>query len=244
MMRKSIVVLFCIIVSGFQLEANQEFERTYEIVPGRHIVINNMMGNINVSGYKGKSIKITANSKGPDSEAIQIIDKSFGPRVELFPICKKFKSRNTSVDFDVKVPETVKAVSLQLESGSGKIEVADIDGNIILKSVRGDIKLENAQGNVYARSVSGNVDAKVKEIKNRSRLKFDSGSGNIKVTAPSDIEARVEMTTSGSLTTDFPISKQQGRYGVHVARGKLGTGNQKVDISISSVFGSVSLLKK
>lgn len=242
MMQRCIAVLTCIFAAGLLLEAKQDFERSYTLVPGRYITINNIMGDIHVTGYEGETIRVTAKSEGPESDAIQVIEKNFGPKVELFPICSKFKSNKTKVDFEVKVPKSEKNISLELKSGSGKIEVADIEGNLVLNSFRGDIKVENIRGNVYAHTISGKLNALVKLSKGKRWLKFASVSGNISVTAPSDFDARVQMSTNGTLKTDFQLDTRKNRYGGQTARGKLGTGTQSIDIS--SVFGSVSLLKK
>ncbi len=242
MVRKGIVILACVIAAGFQLEAKQDFERSYALITGRHVTINNVMGDISVSGYKGETIKVIAKSEGPDSDTIRIVENNFGPRVELFPVSSKFNSSKTKLDFEVKVPKSEKNVSIELKSGSGKIEATDISGTLIVTSFRGDIKVENIQGNLFAHSISGNLDATIKEAQGMRWMKLDSGSGNIKVTAPSNLEGWISMSTSGTLNTDFAIDKHQSRYGGKVARGKLGSGTQRIEIS--SVFGSVSLLKK
>jgi len=242
MVRKSIIILVCVIASGFPLKAKQDFERSYTLIPGRNIAINNRMGDIRVTGYKGEDIKIVAKIEGPDRDTIQIIDKSFGPRIDLFPISSKFKIDKTRVDFEVKVPESGKPVSLELKSGGGKIEVTDLSGNIVVNSFRGDVKIVNVQGNVYAHSVSGHMDVQIKGSQSRRWMKIDSGSGNISVTAPSDLDAWIEMSSNGELKTDYPIDIHKDRYRGYFARGKLGSGTQRIEIS--SNFGSASLLKK
>ncbi|MEJ2111576.1 MAG: DUF4097 family beta strand repeat-containing protein, partial [Acidobacteriota bacterium] len=227
---------------GLHIEATQDFEKIYPVTPAKHIIINNILGDISVSGYKGDQIKVIARKKGPDSEAIKIIDKSFGPRVELFPVVSNFKNNKTRVDFELKIPESGEGISLELKSGSGKIEVADINGNLVVNSFRGNVKVENIKGNILAHSVSGDIDASIKKNGSERWMKFDSMSGNIKVTAPKDIDARIQMSTSGTLKSDFSIQSRKNRYGGQFVRGKLGSGKQRIDIS--SVFGSVSLLKR
>jgi hypothetical protein len=242
MMRNSIICLVCFMATGFLLKATEDFERSYTLIPGRHITIDNKIGDIKVTGYNGEEIKIFARKKGPDRDAIKIIDRNFGPKVELFSMFSEFNNSKTSVDFEVKVPKSNNTVSIELRSGSGKIEAADFSGSLVVHSFRGDVEIANVQGNVYVHSVSGHMDAKIKKSEGRRWMKFDSGSGNIKVTAPSDFEARIELRTTGNLKTEFPVDISQGRYGEHIARGQLGSGTQRIEIS--SVFGSVSLLKQ
>ncbi|MBN2321012.1 MAG: DUF4097 family beta strand repeat protein [Acidobacteria bacterium] len=243
MIRKTAFGLICILAVGVHLRATQDFERSYDLVPGRHITIDNKMGDIKVAGYDGKDIKVVARKEGPDQDEIEIVDKTFGPRVLLFPKFSKFKSTKTKVNFEVKIPETKTPIFMELKSGSGKIEVRDFNGWLAVDSSRGTASFVNVKGHLYARSISGSMDAEISQSQGRSQMRFDSMSGDIKVTAPSDLEALVAMKSmSGNLKTDFPIDIHQRRYGEHTAGGKLGSGMQM--IHISSVSGSVSLLKK
>jgi len=243
MIRKSAICLVCIFAAGIQLRATQDFERSYPLTPGRNITIDNKMGDVTVTGYSGKDIKVSAYKKGPDTDSIKIVDKSFGPQIILFPMSSKFKSSETRVDFEVKVPESSKFVFINLKSGSGNIEVANFSGGLVAESWRGDVKVVNVNGFIDARSISGNMDAEINQAQGISQLRFSSMSGDIKITAPSDFGALVSMkSSSGDLKTDFPIHIRQGRYRDHMANGKLGSGTQM--LYISSVSGNVSLMKK
>jgi len=242
MLRKTAFGLIFIVAASLQPRAAQDFERSYAPVPGRHITIDNEIGNVNVSGYDGEDIKIVARKEGPDQEAIQIIDKSFGPHILLLPMYPKFKSTKTKVDFEIKVPNS-NPIFMELKSGSGRIEVKDFNGGLIAESSRGEVRCVNVKGFVFARSVSGRLEAEIKQSQGRSQMRFTSMSGDIRITAPKDLEALIDMKSrSGDLETNFPIDIHQSRYGGNTARGKLGSGTQM--LHISSVSGNVTFLKK
>ena len=243
MIRTPVISLICILAAGVQLKAAEDFEKSYALVPGRHIVVDNKMGDVKVTGYDGEDIKVVARKEGPDRENIEIVDMNFGNQVMLFPKFSKFKSTKTKVDFELKVPNSEKPVFLVLKSGSGRIEVRDFSGGLIAESSRGEVKFVNVGGFVDARSVSGSMDAEIRQSKGKSQMRFNSMSGDIKITAPPDLEALIAMHSgSGDLETDYPIDIREGRYREHTARGKLGSGKQM--IHISSVSGNVSLMKK
>jgi hypothetical protein len=243
MIRKSVIFLVCIFASGFQIRAADNFEHSYTLVPGRGITIDNKMGDVKVTAYDGKEIKVSAQAKGPDKDYITVVDKSLGPQILLFPVSSKFKSTNTRIDFEVKVPSSTKHLFLKLKSGSGDIEVTDYSGGLVAESLRGNIKIVNVDGSVDARTFSGDMDVEIKQTKERRQMRFTSMSGDIRVTASPDLGAMVAMTSArGDLKTDFPIDVHQRRYGEHTAAGKLGAGTQM--INISSVSGSISLLKR
>ena len=56
MIRKTVVGLICIIATGIQLRAAEDFERSYDLVPGRHIIIDNKMGDVKVSVYESHAL--------------------------------------------------------------------------------------------------------------------------------------------------------------------------------------------
>jgi hypothetical protein len=243
MIRKSLIGLICILAAGVQLRAAQDFERSYNLVPGRHITIDNKMGDIKVTGYDGEDIKVVARKEGPDQDEIEIVDRNFGPRVLLFPKVAKFKSTETKVNFEMKVPNDKAPVFVELKCGSGKIEVRDFNGWLVADSARGEARFINVKGSLYARSISGSIDAEIDQSEGRNQMRFDSMSGDICITAPPDFNAWVAMKSkSGDLETNFPLDIHKRRYGERTANGKLGSGMEM--IWISSVSGSVSLMKK
>jgi DUF4097 and DUF4098 domain-containing protein YvlB len=88
------------------------------------------------------------------------------------------------------------------------------------------------------------VKIEMGEGQDRNNMSFSSISGNIDISAPSNLDALVEMSSaSGILKTDFPLEIQESRYGPgRSARGRLGKGKQI--LHIRSVTGRVSLIQK
>jgi DUF4097 and DUF4098 domain-containing protein YvlB len=201
------------------------------------------MGDIKVTGYDGEDVKVVARKEGPDQDEIEIVDRNFGPHVLLFPKFDKFKSTETKVNFEVKVPNDKALLFMELKSGSGKINVRDFNGWLIADSSRGEARFVNVKGSLYVRSISGSIDAEIDHSKERTQMRFDSMSGDIRITAPPDLDALIAMRSmSGDLETNFPLEIHKRRYGERTANGKLGNGMEM--IWISSVSGSVSLMKK
>jgi hypothetical protein len=263
-MKKYVICLICVIAAAYPLNAKQELEKSYPIIPMRHYTIKSIVGDITVSGYKGKEIKVIASKEGPDNGKIEIAEKNLGPNgIELSSDFPKFRNDKIKVNFEVKVPESEVSFTLELKSYSGMIDVSKLklkgslfintfQGDVRVENVNGDVlfidtfqgnvKVENVNGNILAKSGNGSMNVGIKQPDGRMRMRFESWNGNIKVTAPSDLEARVMMRTSGNLQFDYPLKQMGGRYEAKVAGGKLGAATQQIDIS--SAYGSVSLLKK
>ena len=222
----------------------QDFQKTYDLSAGGQIVIGNFLGNVKVTGYSGTSVEIKAYKKGADRDLIQITDLSFGNRVELMTRYPQFYSGTSTVDFEVRVPTSVEFNFNRLSSFGGNVEVNNVFGRLRAESVRGNVEVKDVRGLVSASSVSGNVSAEIDRTQGPSNMRFTSISGNIDVSAPSNLDALIDMSSaSGLLRTDFPIDIQERRYGPgRWARGKLGSGKQI--IHISSVSGRVSLIQR
>ena len=250
MLRKSVVGLA--VLFSLQLTFAQDFQKTYELSAGGEILIGNYLGDLKVTGYSGNKVEMKAYKKGPDRESIQIIDRSFGNRIDVLAQFPPFYSGKSSVDFDIRVPNSVEYKFNRLSSFGGNVEISDVIGQLRTGSIRGNVEVRDVRGTISASSVSGNVSVKIKGSpppdKEGSRPKpvmnIYSVSGNIDVLAPSNLDAVIDMSTvSGTLKTDFPIDVQERRYGSgRWARGILGTGTQV--LRISSVSGRVSLVHK
>jgi hypothetical protein len=236
------------ITYSFPLIQAQDFHKNYAIPPKGNIHIVNPQGNIKVYGYAGKDIEILAFKKGPDRDFVEIQDNSFGNQISLFPRYLQFGQMNArlnaSVDFEIRVPKSVEYNFSPLKSLSGNIEVFDVVGRVWAESVGGSVEIRDVQGLISASSNTGSVHGDFKQAPLYSKMWFRTISGSILVKAPFNINAMVKMQSgAGLLKTDFPIEIQEMRYGPgKFVDGKLGTGNQMVDIR--SVYGNISLIKK
>jgi hypothetical protein len=232
------------ITLGLQLASAGDFRRSYTLPPSGQIIIENILGDIKVQGYKGNVIEALAKIKGSDSDSVEILDSSFGNRIEIHIRPTRFQQIDASVDFEIRVPASIEYTFTRLSSFAGKVEVSDVIGRLRVESVRGSVALSDVRGLISASSFSGNVRMEIGKSQDGNNMRFSSISGNIDISAPSNLDAMVEMSSaSGMLKTDFPLEIQESRYGPgSSARGKLGAGKQI--LHIRSVTGRVSLSQK
>jgi len=229
---------------SIQLAGAKDFSKSYTLVPGGQIFIENFLGDIDVKGFKGDSIEIVANKKGDDRDQIQILDSSTEYRIDIRLRPPLSPPGNARVDFEVRVPEGVEYNFTRISSFSGNVNISGVAGMLSAESVRGNVALKDVKGLVNASSFSGNIQVDLGKAQNRSNMRFSSISGNIEVVAPADLDAVVDITcSSGLLKTDFPLEVQELRYGpARSARGRLGMGRQS--LRIRSVTGRVNLVQK
>jgi Putative adhesin len=254
-----------IAVCGFVLLASsvcaaQDFSKKYELAAGGRINIHSVSGNVTVAGYNGNAVVVTAVKEGRDRDRVEVEDLSSGDSVELRSRYPEHCNCDASINFTVQVPRGVKYKFDKIGSASGNIEIRGVAGDINGRSASGDVTVEEVEGSIAAASASGNVrvtravgtvnahsasgdvEVDLAGIEGAGNMEFTSASGDVRVKAPANLDADVDMScVSGDLKTDFGIPVTESEHSSHrSARGRLGSGARTLRIRSSS--GSVSLL--
>ena len=239
--------------------AAQDFSKRYELGAGGHINIHSVSGDVKVTGYNGNVVLVTAVKEGRDRDRVDVEDLSSGDRIELRSRYPEHCNCDASVNFTVQVPRGTKYSFDKISSASGNIEIRGVAGEINGHSASGDVTIEEVEGNVNAHSASGNVrvmkavgtvnahsasgdvEVDLAGVAGAGNMEFTSASGNVRVKAPADLDADVEMScTSGDLKTDFALAVNEPEHGSRrSARGRLGSGSRS--LRIRSASGNVSL---
>ena len=184
---------------------------TQTSLPGQ-LTFENPKGSIKVTGYDGEVILVTGmlrfreaekivnnGMKRIDQNALDISAEVNGNNVTL-----QCRTIGKTVDFDIKVPRNF---SLKLKSlDNGIVEIFNINGEIEVEDANGDITLENISGSAVLSSVYGKISAVFREVNPNSPMMFTSFEGDITITFPAAINARLKMKSEkGEILSDFDI---------------------------------------
>jgi hypothetical protein len=245
---KAFSVLNALVLAVLLMPGNataQDFEKSYPLGEGGFIRIQNVSGDVKVFGYAGSAVMVSGYKSGRDRDRVEIVDSSGPDRIEVRVRYPESGNTDASVNFEVRVPQSISYNFEGIMSVSGNVDVSKVMGQIRAETVSGDVDVSDVVGAVSATAVSGNVDVSITRLSGVHDMKFSSVSGNVTVRAPADLNAYIEMSTvSGSLRTDFPIEVMERRYGPgQSARGKVGTGSEESNLRIRSVSGRISLIK-
>ena len=223
--------------------SSADFQRTYTIAPGSQIRIWTISGDVKIQGHDGQDVIVEGFTVGRDRDRVEILDTSGPNRIDLGVRYARDCRCDASVDFQVRVPRAISYSFDRVLSVSGDVSLINVTGSVKAESTSGDVIIKNVSGIVSASTTSGSVDVAIGRIEGSGNMRFSSTSGSVRVVAPANLDAVVDMSTiSGSLKTDFPINVQERRYGPgRSARGQLGAGT--CSIRITSVSGRVSLTK-
>jgi DUF4097 and DUF4098 domain-containing protein YvlB len=220
----------------------QDFQKNYNLGANGQIRIGNISGDVEVTGYNGSAVIVTAYKEGRDRDVVEIEDRSSASRVDVrarYP--ENCRRCDVSVRFEVKVPQSMSFDFDGISSVSGNVKIRSVTGSLRASSVSGTVRIEDVTGTVSASSVSGNVEVDINRLEGTDDMKFSSVSGNVNVRMPEGLDAQVSMSTlSGALDTDFPVEVKEKRYGPgRSASGRVGDGSRQ--LHMSSVSGNISL---
>ncbi len=136
--------------------------------------------------------------------------------------------------------------SLQAHTGSGDVTADDVAGDQLdVRTGSGEIDIGSTRArDVSLHAGSGGVRARLSRAP--TSLRVDTGSGDVELGIPSDIDADLAIDTgSGDITSDLPI--QMTRYSHQHFRGKLGSGGPEFvirtgsgDVRLTSAGGGMS----
>ena len=184
---------------------------TQTSLPGQ-LTFENPKGSIKVTGYDGEVILVTGTLRFREAEKIvnngmKRIDQNaldISAEVNGNNVTLQCRTIGKTVDFDIKVPRNF---SLKLKSlDNGIVEIFNINGEIEVEDANGDITLENISGSAVLSSVYGKISAVFREVNPNSPMMFTSFEGDITLTFPTAINARLKMKSEkGEILSDFDI---------------------------------------
>ncbi len=195
-------------------------------------------GSITVKGYDGKDAIVEARSEPgrrhrdrPDrSDGLRRIDTSAtGLTVEeadnVITVGTRMVSENTSLVIQVPTDTSVK-----LHSVNG--------GDIIVDHIVGDVEIDNTNGNATATHISGaavvhalngKVLVSLDKVTADKPMSFSSLNGDIDVTLPASIKARLKLKTdNGEIYSDLDITPDPGARKPVLQENNSGKGKYRV----------------
>jgi hypothetical protein len=185
-------------------------------------------GGIEVHGEKRGDIRIQAKvvAQGRTEEEARALAGQI--RIEtdsvvraVGPQPRSRRDQSFWVSYKVAVPEEA---DLRLETMNGGIALYDVKGKADFKTVNGGVTVDSASGSVQGRTTNGGVDISLRGTAwEGDGLDVETTNGGVKVTIPSDYNARlVTGTVNGGMRVDFPVTVQgriDRRLDVEIGRG-------------------------
>ncbi len=238
--------------------ADQDFEWTGRIAPGKAIEIKGINGEIRARAARGPDVMVTAEKHGRDDDPatvrIEVVEHDDGVTIcAVYPNAERSrpnecspkdrgrmnnKDNDVTVNFEVRVPAGVRLIGRTV---NGDVEASGLDSDVELSTVNGSIHASTT-GHALGRTVNGGLDITMGRADWSGTAEFQTVNGSIRLALPASLDTEVRaQTVNGDITTDFPLTVQ-GRFGPRRVSGTIGRGGRVLDLQ--TVNGSISLRKR
>ncbi|AOE50644.1 DUF4097 family beta strand repeat-containing protein [Kangiella sediminilitoris] len=230
-------------------DESKSFSETYDFSENGSINLDNINGNIEVTGWDKEEIlleyTITADDEDDlDNIKVEIEHSEDDFDVEVDIDSGGFMSWGGSsgeVSFTLKVPHGVTLDSI--ESVNGNIEIEDVSGEIKAETVNGKIVIKNTAQDVKFGTVNGDVEVVVDTLSRSARIKGDSVNGDIDIYLPENDGFELSSdTVNGDLSNDFDIEVDEGEFVGADMNGEYKSGG--ASLKFDTVNGDISIHKK
>jgi DUF4097 and DUF4098 domain-containing protein YvlB len=165
-------------------------------------------GGITVKGYDGNEVIVEARFRSPKVGETDATRLKVDEQNNVVTIGAGASDR--PIDLTMQVPFKV---SLNLRcTTNGVVHVENVDGEIEASNQSGPVTLTNVAGVVIADSRNGKLLVQLREVTPDKPMSFSAVNGDIDVTLPADIKAKVKLSTANGRTeSDFDIGLKSGK---------------------------------
>jgi DUF4097 and DUF4098 domain-containing protein YvlB len=261
-------LLMVLIIAGLAVlpARADEWSKTYTITGKPDLRVGTSDANIHVHTWEQNTIeaKITTVRYKIGDDGIRIEEHQTGDMVEIdvrFPhhgVTINFGNfSNHRVDIDIHMPREGR---VDLHTGDGSIDLANLKGEMLLHSGDGAIETDSVDGKLQASTGDGHMrvngrfdelDLKTGDGRVEARAlagsalatswRLESGDGSVTLEVPDNLSADVDLHTGdGHIDLDVPITTE-GKFRSNDLHGKLNGGGNLLTIHTGD--GSIRLRK-
>jgi hypothetical protein len=223
---------------GVSAPGEESMEQSFDVGAAPTLTIKNFSGGVTVQAGESGTIHVVAIKNGLlKSRRDQIVVNMTPLESGLLIETKGASGLSIGwVDLEITAPADT---HLNLQTGSGAIDVEGLTEDLVVDTGSGGIDLHNVPGAIDAHTGSGGID--VVDGGGPARLRtgsggieyegvpqgdcqFETGSGGIELRLPADLNVSVDLSTgSGSIDVDYEVT---GEHSQHKVKGTIGTGDE------------------
>ncbi|MEM1115253.1 MAG: DUF4097 family beta strand repeat-containing protein [Bacteroidota bacterium] len=216
------------------------YDETFRVRAGGDLTINLSSENVAVRTGSGDRARVTVEGRGRDAEA-EFERRRFSAReqggdlvVRTDPPRRRGWNNRTNARFQVTV-EIPRRYSADIDVGSGNVEVASLDGDLLVDIGSGNLRVADVEGNrIELDTGSGNVQARTLA----GDVSIDTGSGNVqvdRVDGPLEADTGSGNIEVGEVRGTADVSTGSGRiaFALDAAHAsQLSTGSGSITVAI------------
>ncbi len=209
-------------------ELTETIDKTFDVKPGAHVVLNNVNGGITVSSWNQPRVRVIAVKKVEGGrkiaqEAMKELRVEMQPRNGGLVVKTQYpedqgissffdwltgNDASAQVRYELTVP---KSMNLDISNTNGGITVNDVTGKHDLDTTNGRITAVRCAGSLDASTTNGRINAELVRVTPGQDIRLSTTNGGITVAVPSNFAGELDAgTTNGSIHTDFPVTTTRG----------------------------------
>ncbi len=235
-------LLALLVAAPAYASVTQEFHRTVPLSADGRVSLNNVNGDVEITGWSKNEVQIDAMKTAPDQQRLDNMRIEVNNNADSVEIQTRYPEGRTnnnpgSVRYTLYVPQNARLDKINLVNGS--LTVQKISGEIDANLVNGKLRASDLAGTADLATVNGTVEANYETLNNVREIKLSSVNGTVDLLLPPSPNADVSASAvNGSISTDFPLTVK-GRFVGKSMSGTLGSGGVKIDLS--NVNGSIHI---
>lgn len=234
--------------------AVETIDRTLPLPPGHQVVVQNLNGPVQVTGWESPNVRLVAvkTARAPTAGRARAylrdlkvqIDQSHGRltiRTRTPGSEGGLKGWFTCAGVDSEVSYRLslpREAQLAAATVNGDVEVGGMLARVRASSTNGSVVLE-VEGEAEASSVNGNIRVSMRRSDPRAAMELSTVNGSILLLLPAEFRAYVDArTTNGSVGSDLPM-QVEGRRSRSRLVGHLNGGTTR--LTLRTTNGSIWL---
>lgn len=254
-MMKCAAALFALgLCSVAVADVTEELTWDLALNAGGRISLENLNGDIEISGGAGDTVRILAVKTAPterELEAMRVVVNHDASHIRIETerpqgVLNRWfgwggGETNGSVRFTLEVPADVNLD--EVESVNGSVTIAGVAGAVRVGTVNGSIRAANLASDATIETVNGAVDVSFDRLGGRQSAHCESVNGRVTVRLPADVDVSVSAETiNGEIDGgDFGLAANKGFIGRDL-QGRIGKGS--ANLSLGTVNGSIRIRKR
>jgi DUF4097 and DUF4098 domain-containing protein YvlB len=227
-------VLGLLLATSAHAQITQDFHRTVPLSASGRVSLDNVNGNVEITGWNRNAVQIDAVKSARDQQRLDEARIDVDATSDSVEIRTHYPQGRTnynpaSVHYQLHVPQNARLDRINVVNGS--LTVQKVSGEVAANLINGKLRVGDLAGHAELSTINGGIEANYASLNNVQEIKLKSVNGSIELGLPDSPNAQIKASTvSGGIRTDFPLQVQGGYVGKNLT-GTLGGGGTRIELS-------------
>jgi hypothetical protein len=221
----------------------EEFHQTFPLPSQGRFSLDNVNGDVRITGWDKAEVQIDAIKKAKSAEALEKIKIEIDAGKDQITVKTRYPKgkggeNGGSVEYTIFVPR-----------GATLKKIADVNGSVFIKEVTGAVDVSTVNGKVVAsgmsnggefESVNGSVQATFSEVKSEKSIDMKTVNGGLELKLPANANASVSASSlNGGIHSSYNLPvKKHFPIGSNL-NADIGSGG--AEVRMKSVNGGIQI---